>query len=329
MKRESSCGEGANLRRFLKLRGWGLFYAAGAAWVRAGGSGRWLMPVPDYATSDPEPGELEALLREHRMLALRYRALHQSGIPSGLYVCREKRYSMRDVCSSYRQAVRRGLQRSEVRPVGKRELLTEGLECNRDTMVRQQRWDPEFGDARRWERFVDAAFQAPGVEVTGAFVEGQLAAYQVGCLDDGWWSILHAFSRTHLRVHHPNHALMFYAIERQIRRPEVSAVCAGPRTLFSDNGLHAFKTRIGFRVEPCEVVVRLHPWLEPLVSSQTARNVLRMVQRARPGATGWQRAAAILGSVRKAAYSSASAGGPGRWGSGRGADPTGLKEGET
>ena len=258
------------------------------------------MTVPDYAMPEPRPGELGNLLRGCGMLALRYPTNCEGGIPAGLYVCRDRNYCLANVHASSRQAVRRGLRRCEIRPLERRELLIEGLGCNRDTMRRQGRDNREFSDAGRWERFVDAARQVPTIEATGAFVNGELAAYQIGCLDDGCWSILYSFSRTHLRHHHPNHALMFSQIQASIHRPGVSSVCAGPKTLLADDGLHAFKTRIGFEVESHEVVVRLHPLLEPFLSGPVTTGAVGLLRRALPNDLRLERFEAFLKSAAEA-----------------------------
>lgn len=302
MAEEGECGDGvgANLVRFYKLRGWQVVAAGAVSWVPCGTGARWLMSVPEYALPAADAGELSRLLRETGMLALRYPARRQSGIPAGLYVVRDKRYSLDNVRPSFRQAVRRGLRSCQIRPVEPAELLTQGLECNRDTMRRQGRKNPEFDDPARWERFVDAAWRVPGIEVTGAFVDGELSAYQIGCLDDGWWTMLYAFSRTHLRHHRPSHALMFKELERSIRRPGVSAVCSGPKTLLVDDGLHVYKTRFGFELEPHEVVIRLHPALEPFLTGPIVMRPLGLLRKVWPGLVRAERLGAFLACAREA-----------------------------
>ena len=46
----------------------------------------------------------------------------------------------------------------EVRPAEKAQLLEQGCALNLSTMARQGRYDAEFGEPRRWQRFVEAAF---------------------------------------------------------------------------------------------------------------------------------------------------------------------------
>jgi len=217
-----------------------------------------------------------------------------------MYVCRDRNYSVRNVARGFRSALKAGLARCEVRRVEPDELLSQGLECNRDTMQRQARDNPEFSDPKRWQRFVEAAWQVPAIEVTGAFVDGQLAAYQLGCLDEGWWNITYAFSRRHLLEHHPNHALMFNTLEKMLRRPDVEAVCAGPKTVLVHDGLHDFKTRMGFEIEPNQVVVRFHPMLEGLLVSPLVTKPLEGLHKWRPDDLRLERTLSFLGAARAA-----------------------------
>jgi hypothetical protein len=258
------------------------------------------MAVPDYAMPAPQPGELASLLRKTRRLALRYPSTHEGGIPSGLYVCRDKSYSIENLSTRFRSSVRKGLDRCEIRPVERAELLTEGLQCNRDTMQRQGRFTAEFGEPRKWGRFVDAAYQMPAIEVTGAFVDGRLGAYVVGCLDDGCYNLLYSYSLTHLRQYYLNHALYFRVMEFNLHRPSVHAVWCGPKTLLSENGLHDFKTRMGFNLEPHNVVVRLHPAIEPLAVQPAVGGMLRLLHKRWPENLRVARIEACLRSAREA-----------------------------
>ncbi|MGO9094208.1 MAG: hypothetical protein ACLQGV_03210 [Bryobacteraceae bacterium] len=292
--------KGRNLARFFQLRGWSVAAVGRTCWVSSGTRARWLMNVPDHVFPEAQPEALAALLRAENMFALRYPSREEPGLPAGLYMCRDRNYSIKNVARGFRSAVKGGLARCEVRRVSPDEMLSQGLECNRETMHRQGRYNPEFGDARRWAVFVDAASQVPAIEVTGAFVDGQLAAYQLGCLDDGCWNIAYAFSRSQLLEHHPNHALMYSTLERSLRRPEVEAVCAGPKTVLVQDGLHDFKTRMGFEVEPHQVVVRFHPLLEGLLVSALVGKPIEMLRKARPETLLLKRVQAFLGAARSA-----------------------------
>lgn len=284
--------------RFFALRGWSPTQLGGVHWVAGGIGARWLMSLPEWEEPNAPPRELARLLRFTKMLALRYPASGPIGIPNGLYICRERNYSLNHVHG--KRYVKAGMKRCEVRPVDANELLLEGIECNRDTMRRQSRDNPEYSDPKRWERFVEAALSVPEIQVLGAFVDGHLAAYSLSCLEDGWCSVLYANSRTHLQEHHPNQVLAFTVIQRALRRPDVSAVCAGPKRVLVTDGLDEHKTRMGFQLEPSKVIVRLHPALEGLMTSPLILKPLDWLRDLWPTSLAIQRTGTVLASVSDA-----------------------------
>ncbi|MGC9970695.1 MAG: hypothetical protein ABSE56_08905 [Bryobacteraceae bacterium] len=258
------------------------------------------MSIPESAFPQARPEQLADLLCRQKMLALRYPSSQQAGIPGGLYICRDKDYSLRNVARGIRPAVKGALGRCEIRRVEPDELLSQGLECNLDTMRRQGRDNREFSDPRRWRRLVEAASRVPAIEATGAFIDGKLGAYMLACREDGWCNLLYNFSRTSLLEHRPNHTLYFAILERSLRQPGVEGVCAGPKTLMADDGLHDFKTRIGFAVEPHRVVVRFHPALEGILVSPLGMTAANLVRRALPRSRRLARAIAFLQAARDA-----------------------------
>jgi hypothetical protein len=214
-------------------------------------------------------------------------------------VVRDKDYRLESVHKHMRKRVRSGLAACEIRPVLLEELLHQGLRCNLETQARQNRFTPEFGTPRLWERLVRAAFDSSGVSVTGAFIEGQLASYIFQCFDDGWVHKLYQNSRTDLLNHSPNHALQFSTITAALADPRVNAVCSGPKTLLYEDGLHDFKTRMGYQVEPAHVAVQLHPAIAPFAASAPAVLALQALQRLRPDDARLQRVAAFLSVARE------------------------------
>lgn len=287
---------GSGLARFFERRGWSPTQLGGVHWV-AGGTGlRWLMSLPEWAEPDASPPELARLLRFKKMLALRYPTSGPMGIPVGLYVCREKDYSLDKIQG--KRDVKVGLNRCEVRPVEANEFLLQGIECNRDTMCRQGRENPEFSDPRLWKRFVQAAFSTPEIEVLGAFVDGELAAYTLSCLEGGWCNALYTNSRTHLRKYHATHAVTFMRNHIALHRPDIAAVCAGPRRLLVTDGLDDYKIRLGFQLEPRSVVIRLHPALERIMTSSVILLPLGLMRKLHPASLSIQRAVTFLGAAR-------------------------------
>jgi len=175
-----------------------------------------------------------------------------------------------------------GLENCQLRRVGPEELRVEGIHLNRQTMERQGRYDPEFGDAARWSRFVDAITQCPEMSVTGAFVNGRLSTYIVGCLDDGWLHLLYKMSRSEDMAEFTNATLDFAVLQDAGRDPSIRAVGNWFASFFSNPGLDQYKRQMGYSVEPGQVCVYFHPAGAPFLASKPAVRVFQAASSLRP-----------------------------------------------
>ncbi|RPI10378.1 MAG: GNAT family N-acetyltransferase, partial [Acidobacteriales bacterium] len=241
---EVSGRPGENMAGFMALRGWRIVEAAGCWWH--GVEGRFFMSVPYHLPQDPDAGELDEMLRSQRALGARFPSVNHPGLPSGLYVCRRKDYSFPCVHARQRSQVRRGLEAFTVRPVEQSELLRQGLRLNTDTMARQGRYDPEFGEPTRWGRLVKAVYGSPAVVAYGAFQEGRLVAYAITCRDSGWLHLMHQNSRTEDLQHFPNHALSFAVTRLAAEDAALEWISFGIHSLIDSVGLLDFKLKMGY-----------------------------------------------------------------------------------
>jgi len=271
---------GAGLAEFMARRGRTIVEAAGTYWH--GVPGRMLMSLPYHLTPDPDAEAVADMLRQTRASGVRYPSLKRAGLSSGLYVCRDASYDFPSVRPRQRTKVRGGLRRCEIRPLEAKELLTQGLQLNLDTMRRQGRWDPEFGEPRPWMRLVEAVRLASEVRAMGALVDGRLAAYNILYRADGWTHLLHQMSRTDLLDHYPNHALSFFVTREALQAPDAIGMSYGLASLVSGEGLHSYKLELGYEFVPRNAVIQLHPALGPVFGSVPARVLVQGLRRLRP-----------------------------------------------
>lgn len=271
---------GAGLARFWQLRGKRVFDAGGVRWAQY----KWpfYVSLPFHLHLDPEPGEVESVLRRHRVPAAWFPSANHAGLPCGKYVCRPKGYGIQSLHRKKRDQVLKGLENCEVRRVDPEELRVEGIELNRQTMERQRRYDPEFGDAARWSRFVDAITQCPQMQVTGAYVKGRLSAYMAGCLEDGWLHLLYKMSRSEDMAEFTNATLDFVVLQDAGRDPSIRAVGNWFASFFSNPGLDRYKRQMGYSVEPGQVCVYFHPAGAPFLASKPAVRVFQAASSLRP-----------------------------------------------
>jgi hypothetical protein len=234
------------------------------------------------------------MLRKERASGVRFLSADDVGLPSGVYTCRTKPYDLHCVKGTIRHKTRRGLQNCEIREVSTEELLSQGLTINRETLSRQGRRDPEFAHPKQWQRLAHAIDQAKGVGALGAFVGNTLAAYVIYCREDGWFHIMHQMSRSSMLKLYPNDALVYQATKMALDDPEVVIACFGSMGLVSGDGLHRFKERYGYTVEPACWAVRLHPALAPLFSSRLAEKTIGLLRRFWPADQRLERTESIV-----------------------------------
>jgi hypothetical protein len=269
------------MARFMALRCRRVTEACGSVWYLA--PGRFLMSLPYQTMLNPDPAELSRVIRDTGAFGARFPSLTWSGLDSGLYVMRKCNYNLASLHAKHRPRVRHALQRFDVRPAGKNELLQQGLELNLGTMARQKRYDPEFGEPRRWARLVEAAFVCPEISFPAAFSGTRLAAYMITCREEKWLHILHQMSRQEDLPDFPNHLLTYTVTQEANVDASIEQVCYGYVPLFSADGLHEYKLRFGYEMTPHRSAIQLLPILNTLLNRPAARAAVRWARRVRPG----------------------------------------------
>lgn len=287
---------GQGLARFLELRGRTIIENAGVLWYSV--PGRIFMSLPYQLMPEPQPTQIRALLHRGRGLGVRYPSVRRPGLPSGLYVRREKPYDLISVKQKLRSQIRRGLENCEVRRATLDELLSQGRQLNLDTMERQGRYDAEFGDSSQWNRMVRAMEQCPEITPWGAFIGDRLAAYAIVCREDRWLHILHRMSRVSDLELRPNHALDFTLARMFAADDELEAICVGFMGLVVGPGLHEYKIGMGYEAEPENSVLELHPAAAPLLTSAAFVGGLKSMRRAAPKNQLLERVATVFEGAR-------------------------------
>jgi hypothetical protein len=261
--------KGSGLAGFMEKRGHRVREKRGILF-HAVGYGMYIS-LPYHVIVEWSPSEAAEAVRALGVSGIRYPSKQWPGLVSGLYVCRQRDYGLSTLHRNFRSNVRHGLPYVEVRPVTEEELLTQAPEMNRKAMKRQGRYDPEFCELNRWRRFVRAVGESPCIEVIGAFVDGQLAAYNVNCFEDGYIQILYRVSDLRFEDRYPTKVLDFHVTSRLVTNPAVEAVSMGWGPLIPHQGHHEYKTRLGYQFEPSSSVISLHPLVEHTIGSTPGR----------------------------------------------------------
>jgi hypothetical protein len=265
------------LARFLELRGRQIIKACGTLWYTV--PGRFLMSLPYQTMLNLDPDEVRRMIRETRAFGARFPSLSWTGLESGLYVLRHRDYDIGSLHTKHRPRVRRAVQCFEVRTAEKVELLNQGWELNLSTMARQGRYDAEFGDRHRWERFVEAAFACPEIAFPAVFSGPRMAAYMATCREEKWLHILHQMSRQEDLPNFPNHLLTYAVTKQAAVDTSLEAVCYGYVPLFAADGLHEYKLRFGYEMIPHHSAIQLHPSLNLVLNQPATRLAVRIACR--------------------------------------------------
>jgi len=305
-----------NFRLFLELQGRKVIESESGYWHDTGRS--IYLSFPYHATIEPSKEEIEELFHKHRLLGLKYSTDKDMGKPAALYVICDKSFDFKNLHRKTKSGVRKGLKRCHVERIDFDYLREHGMPLNLDTLKRQGRDDPLFSRPDRWARFCEAGKRVEGAGAWGAFVDGQLAAYQVTFIIDDYCHVLHRMSRTKFLRCHPNEALDYTVIREMISSPGINCVACGLQSILDLPGLDGYKLRMGYQKRRVNFVVVLHPLLEPLLLGRLGEGLLGVAGRLAPdndtlkrviatvNIARWSRRAARSGDSMEEALSSAS-----------------------
>lgn len=290
--------QGSGLARFLEQRGRRVKEVRGVLWYSVPNG--FFMSLPYHLCLSLEHGGEQEILHSLGALGIRYPSTTQPGLPSGLYVCRDRAYGIKSTHRGVRHNINDGLRECEVRKLSEEDLLNEGYRINLETMKRQNRFDPQFGDRPQWRRFVRALDDSPCVEAIGAFADGRLGSYAITCLEDGWLHILHKMNELSNR-HHPGHVLDYLLTRRLVEDKSIQAVSMGLAPLVPQPGLHDYKIRLGYCMEAQASVIHLSRAAEPFLLNRLSRATVRLLAQSWPTTSVWKQQLGTVAAVLEGA----------------------------
>jgi len=278
------------------MRGHRVFEAHGIQWAHY--RGPFFCSLPFERRIDLEPQAISEMLRRHGVRCVRFPSARNRGVPIGLYFCRPREYALEKLPRQFRRHVQRGLESCEIRPVEPAELLRQGLQLNRETMERQKRYDPEFGNPARWKRFVDAVRQSPGVTVTGAYIDGQLSTYIVCFREGSYLHMLYKMSRSVDRSLPIGHAVDYRVVTDAASDPGIEIIENSFTSLVPNEGLDAYKRHMGFSIDHCHLEIHFHPRIAPLLGNRLTVAAVNAAWKRRPKDARLELGAKVLEGAR-------------------------------
>jgi hypothetical protein len=198
--------------------------------------------------------------------------------------------------SAMRRNVRRGLKELEIARLTAEQLLTQGYQAYCDWLRRsglRKQTREDFCDQ------ITRRARCPAHVFLGAWKDGEIASFLSLTELDEWVEIDGCFSTDALLNSRPNDALFFYALSHYMQNASCRAVSYGVSSIQADSnkdGLHTFKTKVGFEAIPVHRVFVLHPVLRPLANRITLWGI-NTALRLKPGERALKKAEGMLASM--------------------------------
>lgn len=257
-----------------------------------------VMRVPTFDVTPPAPGEIRQILWRGRAGIVSYLLEPDERHPANawLYVCTDRTYGLDKLAPAVRRNVRRGSKELRIEPVSSDQLFTHGVQAFCDT---RRRVGLNDGTPAMFSRRIISRAKCSGHVFLGAWKDDKLAAFLSITEVEDWAEIESCFSMDCLLNLRPNDALMFkalsyYLVEKRCRL--VSYGLSSLQAVSNEAGLHAFKTKVGFKARPVHRAFILHPFLRPFANRVTLWSINAML-RFKPGNRALKKAGGVLASV--------------------------------
>lgn len=268
----------------------------GTFWVRY--ESYAMMRMPTFVVTTPSREELQRLFRRGRTVVVSYLAVPDEDHVANawLYRCTDRTYSLDTLAPAMRRNVRRASKEFGFDVLTPDQVLTHGLAAYCDTRRRVGLSD---GTADCFHRRFGSRARCPGHVYVGAWRGNQLAAFLSIIKVDTWAEIEGCFSQDALLNARPNDFLMYSVLSRYLTDEKLQLVSYGLSSIQqTDNlqGLHAFKTKVGFQAQPVHRVFSLHPLLRPFANRLALRG-LNLMGNLWPGNRFVKKAGGMLASL--------------------------------
>jgi len=257
-----------------------------------------MVRMPTFHLAPPAPGEVRQVIQQGAVAVVSYLQEPDQHHPANawLYVCNDQSYALDRLAPAMRRNVNRGFKSLRIAPLSSNLLLAHGRQAFCDTRHRVGLSDgtpEEF-----YQRFILRA-KSSGHVFLGAWKGDKLAAFLSITDVDDWAEIEGCFSVNALLNLRPNDALLFHALFYYLTENAYRLVSYGLSSIQVESnevGLHAFKTKVGFKAQPVHRAFVFHPLLRPVTNRLTLWGV-NMALRFRPRDRRLKKAEGVLAQM--------------------------------
>jgi hypothetical protein len=251
-------------------------------WIRSETMAMIRFPV--FELTPPSSEELRRVLWRGPAAVATYLLQPDQSHPATacLYICRDKSYALEKLASAMRRNVRRGLKELEIVPLTAEQILAHGYQPYCD-WLRRVGLQPESKEKFRKDFIARANCRAH--VFVGAWKGRDLASFLSITELDEWAEIDGCFSADAMLHLRPNDALFFSVLSRFMKDGRCHTVSYGVsslQALSNKDGLHAFKTKVGFEAVPVHRAFALHPFARPFANPLILKSI-NVALRLKPG----------------------------------------------
>lgn len=221
---------------------------------------------PFHWLIDPSESEIQTIIHENKMAALRYSTPVDAPLGKISYhILKNSPYSIGDLTKKSRRDVIQGLANCVIERISFSCMAEEGWILQKDTLDRQGR--KSGMDQKEWQQLVSSAEGIDGFECWGAKVQDKLAAALLGAHINSTWYTLYLLSHRAYLNHFVNHALYFSFAHEKLSDKEIDSIFCTVQSLDAPKSVDDFKLRLGFKAVPVRQRVVFHPLMQPLVNA--------------------------------------------------------------
>lgn len=219
---------------------------------------------PEFILSKPDHNEISRIFRKLKCLLVSYTLIpnDKSKVNSYLYECRDKSYHIDNLeSSSVRRNIRYGQRNLKYGFTNWDNILKNGLKAFSETRTRVGLSD---GNEKYFkERFLEFS-KNKYHKVVAAWYQNQMAAFMSLIVLKNFVIIQGTFSTDEFKKYRPNNVLVDFVLNYFLVERHFDRVSYGLSSIQEDSekeGLHKFKTSVGFEAIPVRRVFILHPLL--------------------------------------------------------------------
>jgi hypothetical protein len=242
-------------------------------WIRSETFG--MIRFPTFQLTPPTRQEVSRVLWSAPAAVISYIVEPDARHPQNtwLYVCQDPSYNIETLSKPARRDARRATRGLVIAPLEWPVLLDKGWRAFSDTLARLRLSNSSPADfGRCYERFS----RNPCHQVIGAWKEDSLAAFMTLFVVDDWVEIEGSFFAEAHKGLCPSNGLAHYVLDHFLVQRRFRTVSYGTSSVQEENGktgLHAYKTKVGFKAQPAHRIFVLHPLLHPFVNRLTLRGI--------------------------------------------------------